>query len=53
MIDLRLSFPSDYFVGEERCGHTVTTRAKEIWAVELDLYAEYQRACEKYNILFF
>ncbi len=31
----------------------VTTQMKEIWAVELDLLAEFQRVCDKYNIRYF
>lgn len=53
MINLKLQIPNDFLKEEIRCNHTVTTQMKEIWAVELDLLAEFQRVCKKYNIPYF
>lgn len=53
MIELKNKPPKVFFAEEDRCGHFVTAKIKEIWAVELDLYAEFQRVCEKYNIQYF
>lgn len=53
MVNLNIKLPADFLKEEIRCGHTVTTQMKEIWAVELDLLAEFQRVCEKYNIRYF
>lgn len=50
MIDLALSFPKDFFAEEVRCGYTVTKEMKELWAVQLDLLAEFDRVCKNYNI---
>lgn len=53
MIDLNIKLPEGFLKEEVRCDHTVTAQMKEIWAVELDLLAEFQRVCEKYNIHYF
>lgn len=53
MIDLNIRLPEGFLKEEVRCDHTVTAQMKEIWAVELDLLAEFQRVCEKYNIRYF
>lgn len=53
MVNLNIKLPTDFLKEEIRCGHTVTSQMKEIWAVELDLLAEFQRVCEKYNIRYF
>ena len=53
MIDLNIKLPEGFLNEEVRCDHIVTTQMKEIWAVELDLLAEFQRVCEKYNIRYY
>ena len=53
MVNLNIKLPAKFLKEEIRCGHTVTSQMKEIWAVELDLLAEFQRVCEKYNIRYF
>jgi len=53
MIDLNIKLPEGFLNEEVRCDHIVTTQMKEIWAVELDLLAEFQRVCDKYNIRYF
>lgn len=53
MVDLRIDIPAGFLKEEIRCGHTVTAQMKEIWAVELDLLAEFQRVCEKYHLKYY
>jgi len=52
MVDLKIKLPEDFFKEEIRCGYKITSSIKKIWAVELDLYAELDRVCKKYNIKF-
>lgn len=53
MVDLNIKLPEGFLNEEVRCDYLVTKQMKEIWAVELDLLAEFQRVCEKYNIRYF
>ena len=53
MVNLNFKLPEGFLKEEVRCDHTVTAQMKEIWAVELDLLAEFQRVCDKYNIHYF
>lgn len=53
MVDLKIDIPAGFLQEEIRCGHTVTTQMKEIWAVELDLLAEFQRVCNKYGLKYY
>lgn len=50
MVELKLKLPDSFFLGEERDGYLVTPEMKKVWAVELDLLAEFMRVCQKYNI---
>lgn len=45
--------PDAFFSKENICGHTVETKTKKLWAVELGCYYEFQRICEKYNLRYF
>lgn len=53
MVDLKLKLPDGFLEEEEQCGYLVTGKMKEIWAVELDLLAEFMRICEKHQLQFF
>lgn len=50
MVKLNLSVPEDFYREEIRCDYTVTTKRKQIWAVELELLHELDRVCRKYDI---
>ena len=50
MVDLKIDLPKGFLDEEQRCGFVVTSRVKEIWAVELDLLHEFQRVVNKYHI---
>ncbi len=49
-MDIKIKLPERYLEEEERCGYTVTSKMKKVWAVELDLLAELERICKKYNL---
>lgn len=49
----KLEFPEDYFEPETRDGYEITTEVKKIWAIELDLYKELERVCQKNNLRLF
>lgn len=53
MIKLSIDLPKEFFKEEELSGHLVTTQMKEIWAVELDLLAQFQAVCQKYDLKYF
>lgn len=52
MVPLKIQIPDGFLNEEERCGHLVTKQTKEIWAIELDLYNELKRVCEKHRLRF-
>ena len=49
-MNIKLKIPDSFFFGEERCGYYVSPEMKRVWAVMLDLIAEFQRVCEKHNL---
>lgn len=53
MVDLKLDIPQSFYEEEERCGYVVKKEMKEVWAVELDLLAEFMRVCKKNNLTFY
>lgn len=50
MINLKIELPKGFLDEETRNGYKVTREMKKVWAVELDLLAEFQRVCKKHNI---
>ena len=52
MIDLKLNIPDSFLEEEERSGFTISRQMKEVWAVQLDLFAEFDRVCRKHNIVY-
>ena len=50
MVDLKHKIPENFIAEEIRCGYKVTQQMKEVWAVQLDLFAEFDRVCRKYGI---
>lgn len=51
-LPIRIELPEGFLDEEVRCGYVVTRKLKQIWAVELDLYKEFERICRKYDIDF-
>ena len=49
----RLFFPKEFFRGEFRCGFFVSSMMKKYWAAELEILAEIDRICQKYDITYF
>lgn len=49
-LPIKIKLQKGFLKNEVRCGYTVTKRLKKIWAVELDLLAEFDRVCSKYAI---
>lgn len=49
-LPIKMDFPEEFFKEEEKCGFTVTEKMKAIWAVELDMYEELRKVCEKYGL---
>lgn len=53
MVDLKLQLPNEFYNEEIRCGFKIPTEIKKVWAVELDLLAEFDRVCTKYDFKYF
>ena len=53
MVPLKITLPEHFLDEEERCGYVVTHEMKKVWAVMLDLLAEFDRVCKKHDIRYF
>lgn len=53
MLPIRLNLNQDFFQEEIRDGFSVSEDRKKIWAVELDLLAEFDRVCKKHGLTYF
>lgn len=49
-LPIKITLPENFLEKEVRCGYEVSEKLKKIWAVELDLLAEFDRVCQKYDI---
>lgn len=45
--------PEKFWKEEVICDYLVSEKMKKVWAIELDLYREFARVCEKNNLSFF
>lgn len=53
MLPIKIELPEGFLEEEVRCGYTVSAEMKKLWAVELDLLAEFDRVCKKHGITYF
>lgn len=53
MLPIKLQLPEDFLKEETRSNYTISSKMKEVWAVELDLLSEFDRICRKYNLKYF
>lgn len=53
MVKLNIDLPASFFLAEERSGYIVSKKIKKLWAVELDLLAEFDHICKKHNIVYY
>ena len=49
----KIRFDESFFEEEERCNFRVTRRRKELWAILLDLWQEFDRVCRKYDLTYY
>ena len=49
-MNIKLKLPEGYLEGETRWDHYIDPEMKKIWAVELDLLAEFDRVCKKHGL---
>lgn len=52
-LPIKISLPETFFLSEEKCGYTISSEMKEVWAVELDLLEEFRRVCKKHSLQWF
>lgn len=52
-LPINLELPDGFLDEEVRCGYTVTSEMKKVWAVELDLLVQIKKICEKYNLTYY
>ena len=50
MVELNIDIPKGFLEDEIRCDYLVTAKMKEVWAVELDLLVQLDKACKKLGI---
>lgn len=53
MLPIKLKLPDGFLKEEVRCGCTVSTEMKKLWAVEMDLLSEFDRVCRKNSLAYF
>lgn len=53
MKNIKIKLPEHFIEEEERCGETISTGMKKIWAVEIDLLSELTRVCDKYGLKYY
>jgi len=45
MVDLNIDLPKDFLLEEVRSGYMVSSKMKQVWAIQLDLLSELLRVC--------
>ena len=52
MLPIKIKLPEGFLNPEVRSGYNVSAKLKKVWAVDLDLFQELSRVCNKYDIKF-
>lgn len=53
MVKLELEIPEEFLREETRCDYVISAEMKELWAVQLDLYAKFADVCKKNGLIQF
>lgn len=53
MVDLQMEIPNGFLDKEVRCNYLISNEMKKAWAVMLDLLAELDRVCKKYQLTYY
>ncbi len=53
MVDLNIHVPQGFTNEEVRCEYTVSSQAKEVWAIELDLLHQLDTVCKANHLTYF
>lgn len=48
-----MNIPVEFLQEEERCGYTVSADMKKVWAVELELLAQFAAICDRHGLRWF
>ena len=51
-LPIKITLPDGFLKEEYRDGYLVSEKLKKIWAIDLDLFAEFSRVCRKHDIKF-
>ena len=43
----------EFFKEEVRCGYKVSAEMKKLWAIQMDLYLEFAKVCDKLGLRYF
>lgn len=49
-LPIKIELPEGFLEEEVRCDYTISKEMKAVWAVQLDLYVELKRVCDKYGL---
>lgn len=49
-LPIKIDLPEGFLQKETRCDYVVSEQIKAVWAVELDLYVELKRVCDKHHL---
>ena len=52
-LPISIKLPEKFLDEEVRCGYTVSTEVKEIWAVEIDLLVQFDKVCRENGLKYF
>lgn len=50
-LPIKIDIPEGFLEEETRCDYVISKEMKAVWAVELDLYAELKRVCDKHHLM--
>ncbi len=53
MVPLNITIPEDFIKEEERCGYVISSKMKEVWAVQIDMLKELEKVCDKYGLTYY
>lgn len=53
MLPISIEVPSEFLLEEKRCDYIVSSKMKQVWAIQLDLLTQLQNICKKYGLEYF